>query len=99
MSSIVMVTIDPPDSFALTWGDQDSQALQVELASIDIILVGDSCGMVELGMKTGHLVAMEEMLHHCKAVSKGASMPLLVGDMPFGSYKVNENEALRNAYR
>jgi len=74
-------------------------ALHVDRAGMDILLVGDSCGMVELGYDTTQPVTMEDMLHHCKAVARGASSSLLVGDMPFGSYEVCGDEALRNAYR
>ena len=74
-------------------------ARHVELAGMDILLVGDSLGMVELGYDTTQPVTLDEMLHHCKAVARGASLPLLVGDMPLGSYEVNDEEALRNAYR
>jgi len=74
-------------------------ALHVDRAGIDILLVGDSVGMVELGYDTTQPVTMEEMIHHCKAVGRGAQYPLLVGDMPLGSYEINDDEALRNAYR
>lgn len=75
-------------------------ALQVDRAGIDVLLVGDSCAMVELGYDTTQPITMDEMLHHCKAVKRGApNRPLLVGDMPLGSYEINDDEALRNAYR
>ncbi|MCX6349225.1 MAG: 3-methyl-2-oxobutanoate hydroxymethyltransferase [Candidatus Aureabacteria bacterium] len=68
-------------------------------AGVDIILVGDSLGMVVLGYENTLLVTMEEMIHHMKAVSRGNSRCLLVGDMPFLSYQISEEEALRNAGR
>ena len=74
-------------------------ALHVDRAEIDILLVGDSLAMVELGMETTQGVGMDEMIHHCKAVSRGAKYCMMVGDMPFGSYEVNDDDALRNAYR
>jgi len=74
-------------------------ALHVDRAEIDILLVGDSLAMVELGMETTQGVGMDEMIHHCKAVSRGAKYCMMVGDMPFGSYEVNDDEALKNAYR
>jgi 3-methyl-2-oxobutanoate hydroxymethyltransferase len=74
-------------------------ALHVDRAGIDVLLIGDSVGMVELGYETTQPVTMEEMLHHCKAVRRGANRALLVGDMPLGSYEVDDREALRNAYR
>jgi len=73
--------------------------LLVDQAGIDIILVGDSLAMVVLGHENTVAVTMDEMLHHCKAVARGAKNPLLVGDMPFMSYQVDEKEAVRNAGR
>lgn len=64
-------------------------AVHVDAAGIDILLVGDSLGMVELGYDTTLPVTMQEMLHHCQAVSRGAETPLLVADMPFGSYEAS----------
>jgi len=66
---------------------------------VDVILVGDSLGMVVLGYENTLPVTMEEMLHHCRAVSRGAKSALLVGDMPFMSYQVSAEEAVRNAGR
>jgi len=68
-------------------------------AGMDIILVGDSLAMVVLGYENTVTVTMEEMLHHCRAVSKGAQHPLLVGDMPFMSYHVSTAQAVENAGR
>ncbi len=76
-----------------------SFASMIDSAGIDIILVGDSLGMVILGYDSTVPVTMEEMLHHCKAVSRGVKNALLVGDMPFMSYQVSEEEALINASR
>jgi 3-methyl-2-oxobutanoate hydroxymethyltransferase len=74
-------------------------ALVMDQAGIDMILVGDSLGMVELGYESTLPVTMEDMLHHCRAVARGARYALLVGDMPFMSYQVSTNEAVRNAGR
>ena len=74
-------------------------ALAVDKAGIDSILVGDSLGMVVLGYENTLPVTMEDMLHHCKAVSRGAHYPLLVGDMPFMSYQVSVEQAVANAGR
>ncbi|MCA9947024.1 MAG: 3-methyl-2-oxobutanoate hydroxymethyltransferase [Ardenticatenaceae bacterium] len=74
-------------------------AVLVDKADIDIILVGDSLGMVMLGYSGTTQVTMEEMLHHCKAVAKGTTAALLVGDMPFLSYQADKAEAVRNAGR
>ncbi len=73
--------------------------LLVDQAGIDILLVGDSLAMVVLGHENTVAVTMDEMLHHCRAVARGAKTPLLVGDMPFMSYQVDIREAVRNAGR
>jgi len=74
-------------------------ALIMDRSGIDSILVGDSLGMVVLGYENTLPVTMEEMLHHCRAVARGAQYALLVGDMPFMSYQVSIEEAVRNAGR
>jgi len=74
-------------------------ALAMDRARLDIILVGDSLGMVVLGYQNTLPVTMDEMIHHCRAVERGARYALLVGDMPFMSYQISTEEALRNAGR
>jgi 3-methyl-2-oxobutanoate hydroxymethyltransferase len=74
-------------------------ALAVDRAGIDALLVGDSLGMVVLGYETTLPVTMDDMLHHCRAVARGARRPLLVGDMPFLSFQVSPVDAVRNAGR
>ena len=74
-------------------------ALAIDQAEIDVILVGDSLGMVVLGYPNTLPVTMEDMLHHCRAVSRGAQYALLIGDMPFMSYQASVEEAVRNAGR
>ncbi len=71
----------------------------VDGAGIDMVLVGDSLGMVLLGYDSTIPVTMEEMIHHCRAASRGVKRALLVGDMPFMSYQVSESETIRNAGR
>ncbi len=66
---------------------------------VDSILVGDSYGMVVLGYDTTIPVTMDELLPVCRAVNRGASRPLLVGDMPFLSFQVSKEDAIKNAGR
>ncbi|MBN2452883.1 MAG: 3-methyl-2-oxobutanoate hydroxymethyltransferase [Candidatus Omnitrophica bacterium] len=68
-------------------------------AGIDCILVGDSLGMVVLGYDSTVPVTMDEMIHHSKAVRRGTKYAFLIGDMPFMSYQVSAEEAVRNAGR
>lgn len=74
-------------------------ALAIDRAGIDSILVGDSLGMVVLGYENTLPVTMDDMIHHCRAVARGARYALLIGDMPFLSYQVSVEEAVRNAGR
>lgn len=74
-------------------------AKHAENAEFDVVLVGDSLGMVVLGYDTTLSVTMEDMLHHSRAVRRGAPSRLIVGDMPFGSYESGPDEALKNAFR
>ena len=76
-----------------------STARIVDDAGIPLILVGDSLGMVVLGYESTIPVTMEDMLHHTKAVVRGAKRALVVGDMPFMTYHVSMEDALRNAAR
>jgi len=71
----------------------------VEQAGIDMILVGDSLGMVVLGYDSTVPVTMDEMIHHAKAVRRGASNSLVIGDLPFMSYQISVEEAIANGGR
>lgn len=76
-----------------------SFAKLVDGSGIDLVLVGDSLSMVMLGHSNTLSVTMDEMIHHTKAVSRGVSNALIVGDMPFLSYKIDIKEAVKNAGR
>src|SRR5271155_473167 len=66
-------------------------------AGVDVVLVGDSLGMVVLGHENTLAVTMEEMLHHTRAVRRGVRRALLVSDMPYGSYHIEPAESVRHA--
>jgi 3-methyl-2-oxobutanoate hydroxymethyltransferase len=76
-----------------------STAKLIDQAGIPLILVGDSLGMVILGYESTIPVTMEEMLHHTKAVVRGAKQAMVIGDMPFMTYHISVEDALRNAAR
>ncbi len=74
-------------------------ALAVEEAGVDMVLVGDSAAMTVLGYESTVPVGLEEMLMLAKAVRRGLRTPLLIGDMPFGSYETSNEQAVENAQR
>ena len=76
-----------------------STAKIVDESSVPLILVGDSLGMVVLGYESTIPVTMEEMLHHTRAVVRGTKQAMVIGDMPFMTYHVSIEDALRNAAR
>ncbi len=71
----------------------------IDGVGIPLILVGDSLGMVVLGYESTIPVTMEEMLHHTKAVVRGTKQAMVIGDMPFMTYHIRVDDALRNAAR
>ena len=82
----------------MTAYDYPSASL-VDDAGIDVTLVGDSLGMVVLGYDSTVPVTMDEMLHHCRAVSRGTKASFIIGDMPFMSYHISREQAVENAGR
>jgi 3-methyl-2-oxobutanoate hydroxymethyltransferase len=68
-------------------------------AGIDVLLVGDSVGNTAQGLDTTLPVTLDEMVYHCRLVSRAAARALVVGDMPFGSYQVSPEDAVRSAIR
>jgi 3-methyl-2-oxobutanoate hydroxymethyltransferase len=76
-----------------------ASARLVDEAGIDVILVGDSLAQTVLGYQNTLSVTIDEMIHHTKAAHRGVKHALLMADMPYGSYHVNGDDALRNAAR
>ena len=74
-------------------------ALLADRAGVDAILVGDSCGMVVAGLKSTVPVSMEDIIYHCKAVSRAAQYAMVIGDLPFLSYQTDIRDAICNAGR
>ena len=74
-------------------------AFLIDQSGIDVLLVGDSLGMVVLGYTSTLPVTMDEMIHHAKAVCRGVQRAMVIGDMPFMSYQVSVEAALNNAGR
>lgn len=87
------------EKFAMLTAYDVQTAKILDDAGIPVLLVGDSLGQVVLGYDTTVPVAVDEMLHHCRAVARGARNALIVGDMPFGSYGVSIDDSVRNATR
>ncbi|CAK9134374.1 unnamed protein product [Ilex paraguariensis] len=74
-------------------------AVHIDTAGIDICLVGDSASMVVHGHDTTLPITLDEMLVHCRSVARGSKRPLLVGDLPFGTYESSRNQAVDTAVR
>jgi len=97
-SAVLKMKTDGEKISMLTAYDYSTAAVMDE-AGIDIILIGDSLGMAILGYDSTLPVTMEDMLHHTKPVSRAAKRAMVIGDMPFMSYQISVEEALRNAGR
>lgn len=87
------------ERFAMLTAYDVASAQIFEEAGVPVLLVGDSLGMVVLGYDSTVPVTMDEMLHHTRAVRRGARSALVVGDMPFMSYQGSSDEAIHNAGR
>jgi len=87
------------EKYSMVTGYDYTTATIINESSINMILVGDSLGMVMMGYESTVPVTMEEMIHHIRAVVKGAPQTLIVGDLPFGSYNVSIEQAVANANR
>ncbi len=88
-----------PDKITCLTAYDYPTARLLDEAGVDVILVGDSVGMVVLGHESTLPVTLEDMLHHTRAVRRGTRRALLVVDMPFGSYHADTADSLRNAVR
>lgn len=98
VQSIQQKKADQQRITCLTAYDYASARL-VDEAGIDMVLVGDSLGMVVLGYDDTMSVTMDEMLHHTRACRRAVKQALLIADMPYGSYHLDETDAVRNAVR
>jgi len=87
------------EKFAMLTAYDYSTAKLIDEAGIPLILVGDSLGMVVLGYDSTIPVTMDEMIHHTRAVVRGTEQALVVGDMPFMTYQISAEDAMRNAAR
>ena len=87
------------DKIAMLTAYDYTTAKIIDEVGIPLILVGDSLGMVVLGYSSTIPVTMAEMLHHTKAVVRGAKQAMVIGDMPFMTYHITTQDALRNAAR
>jgi 3-methyl-2-oxobutanoate hydroxymethyltransferase len=85
------------EKFAMLTAYDYPTAKILDEAGIPMLLVGDSLGMVVLGYETTLPVTMDDMLHHIKAVMRGAKQALVVGDLPFMSFQADGDDAIRNA--
>lgn len=87
------------ESIAALTAYDHTMAQLLDRAGIDVILVGDSVAMVVQGRETTVAVTLDQMLYHASLVSAGIERALIVGDLPFMTYQINADEALRNAGR
>ena len=87
------------ERFTMLTAYDATMARLLDLAGIDILLVGDSLGMVVMGYETTVPVTLDMMVHHCGAVARGTRRALVVADLPFLTYQIDAAETLRNAGR
>ncbi|KAL6874691.1 hypothetical protein ACP4OV_013356 [Aristida adscensionis] len=87
------------EPFTMVTAYDYSSAVHVDSAGIDLILVGDSAAMVSHGHDNTLPISLDLMLEHCRAVVRGAPRPLIVGDLPFGSYESSTSRAVESAVR
>ena len=90
---------DKGEKISMTTAYDYATASVVDKAGIEIVLVGDSLMMTIMGESSTVPCTMEQMIHHIQAVVAGAPNPLIVGDMPFGSYNVSKEQAIMNTNR
>jgi 3-methyl-2-oxobutanoate hydroxymethyltransferase len=92
-----IISMKGADKISVLTAYDYSTSLICDRAGVDVLLVGDSAGMVVLGYQSTVPVGMQEMIMFCGAVARGAKHAMIVGDMPFGSYQPNPSMAVENA--
>lgn len=97
--SLTDITCPDREPLVMVTAYDSASARLADDAGVDLILVGDTLAEFALGYDSTTPVTVEEMLHHCRAVTRTRPRALVVGDMPLGSYQVSEEEAVRNAIR
>lgn len=88
-----------PDALVMITAYDATFARMLDEAGADLLLVGDSLGMVIQGNEDTLSVTVDDVVYHCRAVARGAQRAHIVGDMPFGSYQITADDAVRNAWR
>ncbi|PHT68958.1 hypothetical protein T459_28445 [Capsicum annuum] len=87
------------EAITMVAGYDYASGVHIDMAGIDICLVGDSASMVVHGHDTTLPITIDEMLVHCRAAARGAKRPLLVGDLPFGTYESSTTQMLVHCSR
>ena len=98
-STAELISMKNNDKIVMVTAYDYPSAKSAESADVDVILVGDSLGMVVLGYDSPVKVTLDDMIHHAKATRRGAPNTFIIVDMPFGSYHGDVNEAIKNGIK
>ena len=98
-STAELISMKNNDKIVMVTAYDYPSAKSAESADVDVILVGDSLGMVVLGYDSPVKVTLNDMIHHAKATRRGAPNTFIIVDMPFGSYHGDVNEAIKNGIK
>lgn len=98
-STADLISMKNNDRIVMVTAYDYPSAKLAEKAEVDVILVGDSLGMVVLGYESPVQVTLDDMIHHSKAARRGAANTFIVADMPFGSHHADVNEGIKNGIR